>query len=60
MDFFSSDHGFCEENFFASMQCPKNSWQPYIFNRDKVQMIPNNRDIETYKNTLENESFSNL
>ena len=23
--FFSSDHGFCEENFFASMQCPKNS-----------------------------------
>jgi hypothetical protein len=23
--FFSSDHGFCEENFFARMQCPKNS-----------------------------------
>ena len=25
MDFFSSDHGFCEENFFASMQRQKNS-----------------------------------
>ena len=23
--FFLSDHGFCEENFFASMQSPKNS-----------------------------------
>ena len=23
--FFSSDHGFCEENFFASMQRSKNS-----------------------------------
>ena len=23
--FFLSDHRFCEENFFASMQCPKNS-----------------------------------
>ena len=25
IDFFLSNHGFCEENFFASMQRPKNS-----------------------------------
>ena len=57
IDFFLSNHGFCEENFFACMQRPKNSWQPYLFNRVKEQIMPNNWDIETYKNNLENEIF---
>ena len=58
--FFHLIMAFVRKTFLLVCNVQKIVDQPYLFNRVKVQIRPKIRDIETFKNNLENEIFQHF